>query len=176
MHVDRAGALNYPGTILAVDKAKASYKVRMDGDGEISWMNAAQLKYSCEGPAGGAKSPAFYAGAWDLFMGPAPQYETRGNDVYLVVGIGAQALPIRIDRDGGYSWRTYNGVIEGRWQALPAGQDKYHRGTPAILLLAGEDGKDWQMWSQGLVSRDNREQVTLERWDSGVSYLATRRD
>lgn len=175
LHVDRAGALNYPGTILDVDRGQGSYKVQMDG-GEITWMSAGNLRHSCEGLRGGARSASFYAGEWNLFMSSYPRYETRGSDVYLVVEPGAEANPVEIFANGTYRWRTFADTIEGYWQALAPGEDKYRKGVPAILLLAGEDGADWQMWSQGEISADNHEQVTLERWDMGVSYLATRAD
>jgi hypothetical protein len=137
-------------------------------------MSANELKWSCEGERGGARSADFYAGKWSLFMGSPPHYEERGDDIYLVVEMGAAADPIEIHRDGTYSWETDQGVIDGSWQAIPAGQDKYHKGTPAILLTAGEGGHDWQMWSEGDIAADGREQVTLERWDLGTSYLASR--
>ena len=175
MHLERAGTLNYPGTILEVDSSKGSYKLRMD-DGELLWVDASGVQYSCAALRGGAQSTDFYTGRWDLFMGPAPQYETRGDDVYLVVGSGAGALPVTINADGTYHWETFDGPIDGYWEAIPAGQDKYGYGTPAILLRAGEEGEDWQMWSQGGISRDNREQVTLEQLNYGISYLATRED
>src|SRR5436853_84757 len=77
MHVPPIGPLNYGGTILAVDETKGSYQVKSDRGGLVDWVKAYNLRYSCAGVEAKPVSDNFFAGKWELFVGPTPHYEVK---------------------------------------------------------------------------------------------------
>jgi hypothetical protein len=173
------GDMNYPGTIVAVDPVKGSYQVRMDKDGATLWMSSKALKsnFSCEGTGGEPKNAAFFEGAWDVFVPSAPTDVDSTTNVQ-EIGPGGKAPPLTIRNDGTYSWQTDSQtVIEGQWRELGPDELRQFSTGPAILLMKGEGGQDYQLWAPGDVTHaDNRDIATLDppKGVGGVSMHLTR--
>lgn len=174
MRLAKAGALNYPATIVAADPAKGAFQVRYDG-GSTEWLTAVGLKNSCVAVAS-AIDQSFFVGNWEMFVGPAPQHQVIGGDRYLVVGPGAVAPPLSIKQDGTYVWViSSDRIINGRWRRMADNELKYGgKNAPGILLMRGHDGADWQMTRAGVRASDQRDQLSVERMDLGLNFLATR--
>jgi hypothetical protein len=175
LHVPIVSPLNYGGTILAFDVAKGSYQVKSDSDGLIDWIPARNLRYSCAGADAVAVTQSYFMGRWSLFLGPTAHHEVIDSKGYLVVGSGAHVPPLQINTDGSYVWvidsRT---TIRGKWRAMS--QNELRSGTrlPAVLLLNGEGGKNWEVWKTGVNPGNNRDAISVERMDLGESYQGTR--
>lgn len=175
MHVPLVSPLNYSAVILAVDEAKGSYQVKSDSDGLTDWVPARKLRYSCVGAEAAPVSEAYFAGAWTLFLGPTAHHEAIDSKGYLVVGSGARVPPLVISADHSYVWtidsRT---VVRGTWRTMAAGELRSGTKAPAILLLNGEGGKNWEVWRTGVNAGSNRDAIGVERMDLGLSYQGTR--
>ncbi len=97
---------------------------------------------------------------------------TDGRDVYRVVSRGMSLPPLRVNRDGTYSWRVLaNGserVIDGRWVAREDG--------PGIILLAGDEGRDWTVTNatdRSTLRNFGRAEIHLTTPE--ISYMTGRR-
>lgn len=175
MHVPRVSPLNYGAVILAADPVKGTYRVKSDSDGLIDWVESYSLRTSCVGAVAQPIADDFFIGDWQMFVGPTPNNVVIGGKAYIEVGPGGKAPPIVIRKDGGYSWKIDSKTtVIGRWRPMAATELKYGTKGPAILLMKGEDGKDWQMYQHGTHLADNRDQAYVERMDLGLSYMATR--
>ena len=167
--------LNYAATILAADDAKGSYQVKSDRDGLVDWVPARALRYSCTGSEAKPVTDSYFTGAWTLFLGPTAHHEQIDGKGYLVVGPGARVPPIVIRADGTYTWTIdRKTVINAKWRALAAGEMRSGTKGPAILLVGGEGGKNWQVTRSGVNKGDNRDAISLDRMDLGLSYQGTR--
>lgn len=175
MHVPIVSPLNYAATILAFDAVKGSYQVKSDADGLVDWVPARNLRYSCVGAEAAVVTQSYFIGRWSLFLGPTAHHEIIDSKGYLVVGSGAHVPPLQINADGSYVWvidsRT---TIRGKWRAML--QDELRSGTrlPAVLLVNGEGGKNWEVWRTGVNAGNNRDAIAVERMDLGESYQGTR--
>jgi len=175
MHVERVSPLNYGAKILAFDAKKGTYRVKDDRSGLEDWVTAYSLRNSCKGEEAKPIDLAYFVGDWSLFVGPAPHHEVIGDKRYLVVGPGAKAPPLSIKRDGRYVWTIDSRTkVEGRWRELAPNERKSGTKGPAIVLLKGEDGKDWQVSNRGANSANNRDAINIDRMDMGLSYQGTR--
>ncbi len=176
LHLERAGVLNYPGTIDGYDADKGAYHVRYDNGGLPEWIAASGMSRSCIATAAPQTGLGAFIGDWEMFVSPTAQYEMRGGDRWLDVGPGAVAPPLSIRPDGTYVWAVGRGkVISGRWRRMSRAEMKYgFKDKVGILLMHGYDGGDWQVTSSGVRASDKRDQLGVERMDLGLSYLATR--
>lgn len=175
MHVPIVSPLNYGATILEFDEAKGSYLIKSDSDGLKDWVPANKLRWSCVGSEAKAVSHSFFVGTWTLFLGPTPHHETINSKGYLVVGPGAKVPPLTVRADGTYTWTIDSKTtIRGNWRKMAEGELRSGTKPPAILLLKGEDGKDWQLWRRGVDPGNNRDAIGIERMDLGLSYQGTR--
>lgn len=175
MHAPVVSPLNYGGTILAIDAAKGTYQVKSDGDGLIDWVPARLLRYSCVGAEAAPVTENYFIGRWSLFIGPTAHYENIDSKGYLVVGPGAHAPPLQINADGSYAWVLDSRTIaRGRWRSLATNEMRSGTKGPAIVLMNGESGKNWQVSRRGVNSSNNRDAIDLERMDLGLSYQGTR--
>jgi len=175
MHAPIVSPLNYGGTILAIDAAKGTYQIKSDGDGLVDWVPARQLRYSCVGAEAAPVTENYFIGRWTLFIGPTAHYENIDSKGYLVVGSGAHAPPLQINADGSYVWvldsRT---IVRGKWRVLAANEMRNGTKGPAVVLMNGEDGKNWQVSRGGVNPSNNRDAIDLDRMDLGLSYKGTR--
>ena len=175
MHVPIVSPLNYGATILAYDATRGSYKVRSDADRLIDFVPAYKLRYSCVGAEAKAVTESYFIGRWSLFIGPTAHREIIDDKGYLVVGRGAHVPPLQIDANGRYVWvidsRT---TIHGKWRSLAANELRAGTKPPAILLMHGEGGKDWEVWKSGVNAGNNRDAISVERMDMGLSAMGTR--
>jgi hypothetical protein len=175
MNVPIVSPLNYAATILAFDEAKGTYQIRSAADGLVDWVPARNLRYSCNGAAAQPVSESYFHGNWTLFVGPTPNHETINGKGYIVVGPGAQAPPIVIRPGGTYTWTVDSKtIIDGRWRTLAASAMRSGTVAPAILLVNGEGGKNWQVSRAGANKGNNRDAITIDRTDMGLSYQGTR--
>ena len=98
-----------------------------------------------------------------------------GDKRYLVSGVGAKAPPLQINADNTYAWTLDSrNTVRGRWRALADREMKPGTKPPAIVLLKGEDGKDWQVSNGGVHSGNNRDAIEIVRMDMGITYRGTR--
>ena len=175
MHVSIVSPLNYGGKILAFDEAKGSYQVQSDRDGLKDWVPARNLRYSCVGAEPKPASDSFFIGSWTLFIGPTPHHEVIDGKGYLVVGTGAHVPPLAINVDGTFVWIIDSKTtVRGKWRKMADNELKYGTKGPAVLLMKGEDGKDWEVWKKGVNPANNRDAINIERMDLGLSYQGTR--
>lgn len=175
MHIPLVSPLNYPATILAFDEAKGSYQVKSDRDGLTDWVPARNLRYSCTGAEAKPVTDSYFTGSWTLFLGPTAHHEVVDSKGYLVVGPGAHVPPLVIHIDGTYIWTLDSKtVIHGKWRTMEASELRSGTKAPAILLLNGEGGKNWQVWRTGVNQGNNRDAIRIERMDLGLSYQGTR--
>lgn len=175
MHVARVSPLNYGATILAFDEAKGTYQVKSDSDGLKDWVTANKLRSSCVGSEAKPISEAFFVGTWTLFVGPTAHHEVIDSKRYTVVGPGAKAPPLTIRADGAFVWVIDSKTtIRGNWRMMAEKELRSGTKAPAILLLKGEDGKDWEVWRSGVNQGNNRDAISVERMDLGLSYQGTR--
>lgn len=176
LHLDRAGGLNYPATILEYDAVKVAYHVKYDS-GSVEWLTPRYINKGCVPAAAGPElSEGYFVGNWSMFIGPAPQYQIINGDRYLVVGPGAVAPPLTIKADGTYVWHVDSKtVVNGRWRKMADAEMKYgFKGKFGIMLEKGYDGGNWQVTYSGVRSDNKADQLGVERMDLGMSYLATR--
>lgn len=176
LHLERAGALNYPATIDAYDAAKGAWHVKYDNGGLPEWLTPNWLSRGCTAAPAPAITEAFFVGNWEMFVTPGIGYQIIGGNRYLTVGSGATAPPLSIKADGSYVWVIDSKTtVTGRWRKLAPSEMKYgFKDKVGIVLLKGEDGKDWQVTYSGVRSSDKRDQLNVERMDLGLNYLATR--
>ena len=175
LHAPLVSPRNTSATIIAADPAKGSYQIRSDDDHMTDWVSAYQLRYSCAGAAAAAIDANFFVGRWTMFVGPTPNTVDRGGHVFLEVGPGGQAAPIMINADGSYAWKVDSAtVVRGRWRVMSAGEMRSGSRGPAILIVAGEGGHNWQVTRRGVNAGSNKDQLDIDRMDLGTSYMATR--
>lgn len=170
--------LRYPATIVAFDEAKGSYNIRRQS-GETYWTspNSLQVTLSCRhvAKAVAPRTAAQFIGAWNLFIGSAWTTSQR-DPSKKEYGPGGKGGGLTVRADGTYNWVDAGGAaIAGRWRERPAAEVSRGAKPPAIVLMRGRDGYDWQMSTEGKVSGDNREQVSVDQLPGGVTILATRR-
>ena len=175
LHVPLVSPSNNSATILAFDEAKGSYQVKSDKDAMTDWVPARSLRYSCVGVEARPVSETYFIGAWTLFVGPTAHHEIIDSKGYLVVGQGAHVPPIIIRANGTYTWTIDSKtVIEGKWRGMTASELRSGTKAPAILLMNGESGKNWQVSKAGVSAGDNRDTISIDRMDLGLSYQGTR--
>ena len=175
MHAPIISPLNYGGTILAIDAAKGTYQIKSDGDGLVDWVPARLLRYSCVGAEAAPVTENYFIGRWTLFIGPTAHYENIDSKGYLVVGPGAHAPPLQINADGSYAWvLDSKTIVRGKWRVLAANEMRNGTKGPAVVLMNGEDGKNWQVSRGGVNPSNNRDAINLDRMDLGLSYQGTR--
>src|SRR5437762_3382345 len=87
------------------------------------------------------------------------------------VGMTAGAPPIRILPDGTYEWvLDHAKTVTGRWRKAEPGELKYgyeKRGT-TIILLKGDDDKNWLVSRELVGTSDGRDRILIERTDLGL--------
>ena len=175
MHVPIVSPLNNAATILAIDEAKGSYQVKSERDGLVDWVPARKLSKSCVGAEARPASESYFLGTWTLFVGPTAHHEVIDAKGYLVVGSGARVPPLLINADETYVWtidsRT---IIKGKWRKMADGELRSGTKAPAILLLNAESGKNWEVWRTGVNPGNNRDAISIDRMDLGLSYKGTR--
>ena len=175
MRLPRVGALNYPGTIVAVDMKKGTYQIKSESDGLLDWYPASKLSHFCKGAEASAVTESYFTGTWNLFVGPTAHHEDYGSTRYLVVGPGAKAPPLVINANGTYIWRIDSQkTVTGKWRKLADTEMRSGTKSPAILLMKGEDGKDWQVSNAGVNAGSNKDRISIDRMDLGLSYQGTR--
>lgn len=170
--------LRYPATIVAVDEAKGSYNIKRE-NGETYWTspNAVQVTFSCRHVAkpGPPKTVSLFMGTWDMFIGSAVTTSAR-DPKKGEYGTGGKGGGLTVSADGSYNWVDAAGAaVAGRWRERAAAEVSRGAKPPAIVLMRGRDGYDWQMSTEGKVSNENREQVSVDQLPGGVTILATRR-
>ena len=174
MHVPRVSPLNRSATILAIDAAKGSYQVKGE-DGLIDWVPASKLRSSCTGVDAAAVTTQYFIGNWSLFIGPTAHHEVIDSKGYLVVGPGAHVPPLQINTDGSYVWTLDSkSTIKGRWRVMADKELRSGTQPPAILLTKAEAGRDWQVSRAGVNAGNNRDAISVDRVDLGLSYRGTR--
>lgn len=177
LHLERAGALNYPATIVDYDAAKVAYQVKFDSGGSVEWLIPRSIGRGCTAPvAGPAITESYFVGNWSMFVGPYPQRKIISGDAYLVVGSGAAAPPLSIKPDGTYVWHIDSKtVINGQWRKMAESEMKYgFKDKFGLMLMKGEGNANWQVTYSGVRSSDKADQLNVERIDLGLSFLATR--
>jgi hypothetical protein len=175
MPVSVLACINYPGHIVAQDKAKGTWKVRCDSSKDESWVSADDLKRVCTAQDV-AVSEKYFVGKWDLFTGGGAAYYERGGSIYRTAEAAVRTPPLTINADGTYVWPVDSKTtIKGKWRLLQKNEYKYPSDkAPVILLIAAEGGKDWQVTRQGTNGSDNRDRVLVERKDLGLTYRGPR--
>jgi hypothetical protein len=175
LHAPLVSPRNNSATIIAANPAKGSYQIRSDDDGMTDWVSAYQLRYSCSGASAPAIDTNFFVGRWSMFVGPTANRVGRDGQVFLEVGPGGRAAPIMINADGSYAWKVDSvTVVRGRWRVMGQGEMRGSSRGPAILIVAGEGGHNWQVSRRGVNAGSGRDQVDVDRMDLGTSYMATR--
>jgi hypothetical protein len=175
LHVPLVSPLNYPATILAFDETKGSYQVKSDRDGLTDWVPARNLRYSCSGADAKPVTDSYFIGSWTLFLGPTAHHEVIDSKGYLVVGPGARVPPLQIHADSTYTWTLDSKtIIRGKWRTMVTSELRSGTKAPAILLMNGEGGKNWQVWRTGVNKGNNHDAIGIERMDLGLSYQGTR--
>lgn len=174
MPVAVLACINYPGHLVASDPRSGRYQVRCDKSGDKSWVSASDLKWNCVAAGPPAVTERWLLGRWSLFIGPTPHYEDRDSDRYLVVGKGAKGGSIEIRPNGEYRLDDLGKVSVGRWRVMAPAELKYGTKAPAILLMNGPNGMDWEMWKRDGSDDQNRDKATVEGMKLGLSYSATR--
>jgi hypothetical protein len=95
-----------------------------------------------------------------------------------VVGLdSADAPPIRINANGTYEWVIdHVKSVNGQWRKATSSKLKYgyeKRGT-TIILLKGEDDKNWLVSRELVGTSDARDRILIERTDLGLTYRGNR--
>lgn len=85
----------------------------------------------------------WFVGDWRVSVPMATGRVTDGRNVYRVVSGGMRLPPLRIARDGTYSWRYDEGrgerLLRGRWVPNPDG--------PGVILKKAAYGEDWLVYN-----------------------------
>ncbi len=82
----------------------------------------------------------FFVGDWNLTLPMAVTERVQGNDIYRVYSGAGRLPPLRVNADGSYAWTLdKNTVIRGSWKANENG--------PGLILLKGNRGDDWILYS-----------------------------
>lgn len=84
----------------------------------------------------------WFLGDWSVSVPMAMGVTVQDGDLYRTVSGGMRLPPLRISKDGSYTWR-YQGqggetVLRGRWRANPDG--------PGVILQQA-DGADWLVYN-----------------------------
>jgi hypothetical protein len=178
--VVRAGALNYDAKIVAIDAAKTMYKVQyVTGyKGDVEYLFPRDLK-TCYAPDPAPVPEPWFIGVWQLSVGGGGAWAKNpvtGSWKVTALNV-AGAPPIRISADGTYEWIIdQKQVVTGQWRRAAKSELKYgyeQRGT-ALILLKGEDGKNWLVTRQLTGNSDGRDRILLERQDLGLTYWGNR--
>ena len=176
----RAGALNYDARIVAFDAAKGLYKVQYvtGSKGDVEWLPPKELK-TCTAPDIASVPDSWFVGVWQLATGGGGAWQKNPRTgSWKVVGLDvAGAPPIKISSDGTYEWvLDHARTIAGRWRKAETGELKYgydRRGT-TIILLKGEDDKNWLVSRELVGTSDGRDRILIERTDLGLTYRGNR--
>lgn len=175
MRVPLVSPRNYSAKILAYDATKGSYQVKSEADGLADWVPAYQLRYSCKGVEAAPVTQSYFTGRWTLFVGPTAHHEVIDAKGYLVVGPGAHVPPLQINADGSYIWTLDSKTtVRGKWRAMASNELRAGTKAPAILLVKGEGGKDWQVWKTGVEAGSNRDAISVDRMDLGLPFKGAR--
>jgi len=157
---------NRPGHIMQTDAARGRYLVRCDADGDTSWVPASSMQFTCAAQAAAPISIRWFLGRWSTFITASGGHSGTS---------GALGRPVTIRPDGTYIWEQAQGrPIVGRWRAMQPNELRYNSTGPAILLMRGENGANWQLWRYDIGGADNRDRAALDRVDIGISYQLTR--
>lgn len=178
--VVRAGAMNYDAKILAFDPVKGLYKVEyVKGyKGDIEWLPPKGLKTCSAGDISVINEP-WFVGVWQLSTGGGGAWQKNpSTGSWRVVGLDtAGAPPIRISADGSFEWViNQTTTAKGRWRKAEQSELKYgydKRGT-LIILLRGEDDKNWLVTRELAGTSDGRDRILIERTDLGLTYRGNR--
>jgi hypothetical protein len=83
---------------------------------------------------------AFFIGDWDLYL-PITSVDRQINrDVYTIISGGDRLPPLRINKDGTYSWVIdKEKVIKGKWEV--------NKDAPGIILISGDKTANWLMYN-----------------------------
>ena len=168
--------LNNDAVIIGANPAQGSYQVRSLADQLVDWVPARALRYSCTGAAAAAADTGYFVGTWNTFVGAVPLTTIHGGKAYTEVSMGGHGRPIQVNGDGTYVWQVDSSTtVRGRWRTMAAAEVRSGTTGPAILLINGEGGKQWQMSGHGVNAGNGHDQASVDRMDLGVSYMVTRR-
>ncbi len=168
--------LNNDAVIIAAKPGQGSYQVRSLSDQLVDWVPSRNLRRSCTGAEASAVDTGFFVGSWNTFVGPVPLTTIHGGKAYTEVSMGGHGRPIQVNGDGSYVWQVDSSTtVRGRWRAMAAAEVRSGTVGPAILLINGEGGKQWQMSRHGVNAGNGHDQASVDRMDLGVSYMAPRR-
>jgi hypothetical protein len=178
--VVRAGVLNYDAKIVSFNPASGLYKVQFvtGYKGTIEWLPPADLK-TCQAPPIAPVSEPWFIGVWQLVTGGGGAWQKNPvTNSWKVVGLDvAKAPPIRISADHTYDWIIdATKTAHGHWRQAAQSELKYgydKLGT-AIILLNGEDGKNWLVTRKLVSTDDGRDKILIERTDLGLTYWGNR--
>ncbi|HEU4630878.1 MAG TPA: hypothetical protein VFS08_14100 [Gemmatimonadaceae bacterium] len=136
-----AGTLWYDGVV-----AKVGPDPQSPGSTAESYLIEGQGWYDYQHVAGRKREPywtGFFVGDWEVSVPVAMNTKVIDSDLYRVVSGGMRLPPLRVNPDGTYLWRVLeNGgerVIRGRWEP--------RADAPGIILRAGEQGADWELYN-----------------------------
>lgn len=178
--VVRAGAMNYDAKIVAFDSAKGLYKVEyVKGyKGDTEWLPPKGLKTCVAADIATVPLP-WFVGVWQLSTGGGGAWQKNpSSGSWHIVGLDtAGAPPIRISADGSFEWViNQTTTAKGSWRKAEQAELKYgydKRGT-AIILLKGEDDKNWLVTRELVGTSDARDRILIERTDLGLTYRGNR--
>lgn len=112
---------------------------------------------------------AWFVGDWRITVPMAMNLKTSGGDLYRVVSGGRRLPPLRINKDGTYSWRFEgNGsetLLVGRWVPNPSG--------PGVILKSAAHGADWLVYNNTLTGSGSSHTVILSS-DKHTNYDGAR--
>ena len=179
--VVRAGALNYDAKIVEFDAVKGLYKVvYVTGyKGDVEWLAPRSLK-TCTAPEIAAVKQDWFAGKWELFTGGGGAYvknQTTGDWKVKALNVAA-APPLVILADGSFVWTIDSKrTARGQWRLAQQSElkDGYAKLGTAIILLKGEDDKDWLITRELTSTSDGRDRILIERKDLGLTYRGNRK-
>jgi hypothetical protein len=172
-----ASALNYDAKILQHDARKGLYLIRYLKSGDEEWMPATGLK-TCKGELPGPVPVSFFAGTWGLFTGGGGVWQkTNGVDWHVRALDAAKTPPLTLSADGRYTWvLDSKTTVRGKWRLAQQNElkDGYEKRGTAILLLNGENGKNWLVTRDLIGTSDASDRILVERADLGLTYRGGR--
>ena len=129
---------------------------------------------TCTAPPIAPIAQNWFVGVWQLFKGGGGAYaQNRVTRTWKVIGLDvAGTPPIGIRTEGSYEWVTDSkSTVRGKWRSAAQSELKYgydKRGT-TILLERGEDGANWLVSRNLVVTADGQDKILIERVDLGLS-------
>lgn len=180
--VVRAGALNYDARIQEFNASTGLYKVQyVTGyKGTIEYVPPSDLK-TCQAPPIESVNEPWFVSVWQLSTGGGGAWQknpTTGSWHVKALDV-AGAPPIRINADGTYEWVINDReTIKGQWRKAAPSELKYgyDKLGLTIILLNGEDHKNWLVSRKLVGSSDGRDRILIERTDLGLTYWGKRVD